>query len=83
MTRLASTVAMSVNPTPKRTRSCPVCGKPTVQEFRPFCSKGCRDRDFLQWANEGYKMPGTALDEDALEKIEKNARNGLDSGTDD
>ena len=74
---------MSANQPTKRGRACPICNKPTVQEFRPFCSKGCRDRDFLRWADEGYKLPGTALDEDALEKIEKNARNGLDSGTDD
>lgn len=76
--------AKSASQTPsKRTRACPICGKATVQDYRPFCSKGCRDRDFLQWADGGYKLPGAVLDEDALEQIEKNNINGLDSGTDD
>lgn len=75
--------AMSVKSTPSRPRSCPICGKATAHDFRPFCSKACRDRDFLQWADGGYKLPGTALDDDAIEQIEKNATNGVDSGTDD
>ena len=36
---------------------CPTCKKPTVQEFRPFCSRGCRDRDLINWMDEGYKIP--------------------------
>jgi len=36
---------------------CPVCRKPTVTEFRPFCSRGCRDRDLVKWLDEGYRMP--------------------------
>jgi uncharacterized protein len=36
---------------------CPVCRKPTVHEFRPFCSRGCRDRDLINWVDEGYKIP--------------------------
>ncbi len=85
---MAAMSAKPVSPTPaqtaaKRGRTCPICGKATVQDYRPFCSKGCRDRDFLHWAGGGYKLPGAALDEDALEQIEKNTTNGLDSGTDD
>jgi endogenous inhibitor of DNA gyrase (YacG/DUF329 family) len=33
-----------------------VCKKPTVHEFRPFCSRGCRDRDLINWADERYKV---------------------------
>ncbi|HZV57511.1 MAG TPA: DNA gyrase inhibitor YacG [Sphingobium sp.] len=36
---------------------CPICKKPTVHEFRPFCSRGCRDRDLIQWMDEGYRLP--------------------------
>ncbi|MBO9575650.1 MAG: DNA gyrase inhibitor YacG [Sphingobium sp.] len=36
---------------------CPICKKPTVHEFRPFCSRGCRDRDLINWAEEGYTIP--------------------------
>jgi len=44
---------MSTSP---KTR-CPICRKPTEQEFRPFCSRGCRDRDLVNWLDEGYKVP--------------------------
>ena len=37
---------------------CPRCAKPAVQEFAPFCSAGCKDRDLLQWLGEGYRLPG-------------------------
>ena len=36
---------------------CPLCGKPRAPEHRPFCSRGCRDRDLNQWFDEGYRMP--------------------------
>ncbi len=41
-------------------RPCPVCGKTAVMEFRPFCSRGCRDRDLLAWFGEDYRVPGEA-----------------------
>ncbi len=45
--------------TPKATSSkCPVCGKPTVQAYRPFCSKRCADVDLGKWLNESYVLPG-------------------------
>lgn len=39
-------------------RKCPICSKPRVAEYAPFCSKPCRDRDLLQWLGEGYALPG-------------------------
>lgn len=50
---------------------CPVCRKPTVAEFRPFCSRGCRDRDLVNWLDEGYRMPVRPdEDEDGAERRE-------------
>lgn len=37
--------------------NCPLCGKPRVADFKPFCSKGCRDRDLLAWFGESYRVP--------------------------
>ena len=37
--------------------SCPLCGQPRVEEVKPFCSKGCRDRDLLSWFGESYRVP--------------------------
>ena len=39
-------------------RKCPICGKPRVAEHTPFCSARCRDRDLLQWLEDGYALPG-------------------------
>lgn len=42
---------------------CPLCGKPTDPEYKPFCSRGCKDRDLLNWLGEAYSVP-TREDED-------------------
>ncbi|HKX21730.1 MAG TPA: DNA gyrase inhibitor YacG [Rhizorhapis sp.] len=57
-----------------RSAACPVCRKPQTPEFHPFCSRGCRDRDLLNWLGEGYKVPGPPTDEDR----ETNGENGVD-----
>jgi len=41
-----------------RERPCPICRKPRSAEFTPFCSARCRDRDLLQWLDDGYALPG-------------------------
>jgi uncharacterized protein len=45
-------------------RKCPICRKPRVEDHAPFCSIRCRDRDLLQWLDDGYALPGppAALD---------------------
>jgi uncharacterized protein len=55
---------MSANP---NTATCPLCGKPESAEHKPFCSKGCKDRDLLQWLGEGYRMAGPPADPDLPE----------------
>ena len=37
---------------------CPICGKPAVQAFRPFCSKRCADVDLARWLRGDYRIPG-------------------------
>lgn len=41
-------------------RKCPICGKPRADEYTPFCSSRCRDRDLLKWLDDGYALPGPA-----------------------
>ena len=41
-----------------RRHGCPICGKPRHEEFRPFCSDRCRDRDLAKWLGDGYAIPG-------------------------
>ncbi|SHG99180.1 DNA gyrase inhibitor YacG [Marivita hallyeonensis] len=37
--------------------SCPICGKETSQQLRPFCSKRCADLDLGRWLNGQYAVP--------------------------
>jgi hypothetical protein len=37
--------------------TCPLCGKPTQQAFRPFCSKRCADIDLNRWLKGVYAVP--------------------------
>jgi uncharacterized protein len=57
------------------TDSCPLCGKPTAADHKPFCSRGCKDRDLLNWLGEGYRLPERETDRDDL----SDAQTGLDS----
>jgi endogenous inhibitor of DNA gyrase (YacG/DUF329 family) len=43
-------------PSPDR-RKCPLCGKPTATDFRPFCSKRCADIDLGRWLKGNYAIP--------------------------
>lgn len=36
--------------------ACPLCGAKRNPDFRPFCSRGCRDRDLNRWFDEDYRM---------------------------
>ena len=45
---------------------CPICNKPVVPDFRPFCSKRCADVDLHRWLSGSYVIPGLE-DEPAAE----------------
>jgi uncharacterized protein len=36
---------------------CPICSKPTVEAFKPFCSKRCADIDLNRWLTGSYVIP--------------------------
>ncbi len=42
----------------RNTPACPICDKPTVQEFRPFCSRRCANIDLNRWLAGRYAVPG-------------------------
>ncbi|WP_127901646.1 DNA gyrase inhibitor YacG [Solirhodobacter olei] len=44
--------------------SCPICGRPADEKYRPFCSRRCADIDLGRWLKGDYVIPGTALEED-------------------
>jgi endogenous inhibitor of DNA gyrase (YacG/DUF329 family) len=46
-------------------KRCPTCGKPAVEQFRPFCSKRCADVDLNRWLKGVYVIPAAADDDEA------------------
>ena len=36
--------------------TCPICGKQSVFEYRPFCSKRCADVDLNRWMSGVYRV---------------------------
>ncbi|MBO6777599.1 MAG: DNA gyrase inhibitor YacG [Marinibacterium sp.] len=47
--------------------SCPVCSKPTAQDWRPFCSHRCADLDLGKWMTGAYVLPANdETEEDSL-----------------
>lgn len=55
-------------------QTCPLCGKPTAAEHKPFCGRGCKDRDLLNWLGDGYRIPA--------EPVDPETQSGLDSASD-
>jgi endogenous inhibitor of DNA gyrase (YacG/DUF329 family) len=43
-------------------RPCPICRKPRAEEFAPFCSNRCRDRDLARWFSDSYAVPAEPVD---------------------
>ena len=40
-----------------RRGKCPICGRPSVDAFRPFCSRRCADVDLARWFSGAYVIP--------------------------
>jgi uncharacterized protein len=45
------------NPAGRSAQTCPICGKPAAETFRPFCSKRCADVDLNRWLSGVYAVP--------------------------
>lgn len=44
--------------------TCPICKKPSVPEYRPFCSRRCADIDLGRWLTDGYVIPGDPVEDE-------------------
>jgi uncharacterized protein len=60
-----------VSPTPGPRKICPICGKPTDEHYKPFCSRRCADVDLNRWLSGVYAIPVTE-DEEEDERREEN-----------
>jgi endogenous inhibitor of DNA gyrase (YacG/DUF329 family) len=45
---------------------CPICGRRSSAEHRPFCTPRCQEVDLGRWLTGAYRIPGppAELDED-------------------
>ena len=46
-------------------KPCPICGKPSVERFRPFCSARCKDVDLNRWFKGAYAIPAVESEDDS------------------
>ncbi len=47
-----------VHPIGKARRSrCPICQKPSMADYRPFCSARCKTIDLGRWLGGEYRVP--------------------------
>ena len=46
------------------TRLCPICAKPSVHSFHPFCSIRCANIDLGKWLTGAYAIPSEIGEED-------------------
>jgi endogenous inhibitor of DNA gyrase (YacG/DUF329 family) len=45
-------------------RPCPICGKPVVPRYQPFCSARCAQIDLGRWLKGNYRIPTEEAPED-------------------
>lgn len=49
---------------------CPICRKPAVLRYRPFCSKRCADIDLAKWFGGEYRVESEEKPESSEEEKE-------------
>ncbi|HEX4261860.1 MAG TPA: DNA gyrase inhibitor YacG [Acetobacteraceae bacterium] len=42
---------------------CPVCGRESIPQSRPFCSPRCAQIDLGRWLTEQYRLPATPAED--------------------
>ena len=64
-------------PTPIRTGApCPVCRKPSLPQYRPFCSSRCADVDLGRWFSESYRVPALPAELSDEEDVQQDDSEG-------
>jgi len=43
---------------------CPICSKPVLAAYRPFCSRRCADIDLQRWLVGRYAIPARPEEDD-------------------
>ena len=48
--------------------TCPICGKPSMADVQPFCSRRCADVDLGRWLTGQYRVPSAPDDMDEVDE---------------
>ena len=61
---------MSDQEKPQTIYACPACKSSIAYSssnaYRPFCSEQCKNKDFIDWANEEHKIAGSSVFDDLM-----------------
>lgn len=49
----------------KKGRPCPICGKPSMPDYRPFCSSRCANVDLGRWLGGSYAIASEEAEAEA------------------
>ena len=52
---------------PAKPAPCPICGRPSEDSRKPFCSRRCADVDLSRWLRGAYAIPDQSESEDGDE----------------
>ena len=52
--------------------TCPICKRPPVSEYRPFCSRRCADIDLGRWMTGSYTIPAEDTGDDDIDAGSEN-----------
>ena len=44
--------------------NCPICNKPSVEAYKPFCCKRCADVDLGRWFRGSYAVAAVENDDE-------------------
>ena len=55
-------------------RPCPICRKPGVLHYKPFCSRRCADVDLGRWLVGAYAVPAVPDQTEDDDEMEGGAR---------
>jgi endogenous inhibitor of DNA gyrase (YacG/DUF329 family) len=50
-------------------KPCPICGHPAEPQFRPFCSRRCKDVDLHRWLSDVYTLQGDGAEAETDEEV--------------
>ncbi len=45
----------------EKIKKCPLCRKEESPDFRPFCSRKCKNTDLNRWLSDSYVIPGNEM----------------------